>query len=96
MASCAQEYRWSSAAGHVTGQSDPLLAEQAWFAVDEQSGYVDFLAAGDEEMDTDIRRATNSGRPFGSEPFIDQMELSLNQRLRPGTPGRPRKTGKCP
>jgi len=27
--------------------------------------------------------------------FIDQMELSLNQRLRPGTPGRPRKTGKC-
>jgi putative transposase len=96
MAARAQEYRWSSAAAHVTGHSDPLLAEQAWLAADEQSGYADFLAAGDEEMDADIRRATNSGRPFGSEPFIDQMELSLNQRLRPGAPGRPRKTGKCP
>jgi putative transposase len=86
-----QEYRWSSAVAHVTGQSDPLLAEQAWLAAHEQSGYADFLAAGDDEMDADIRRATNSGRPFGSEPFIDQMELGLNQRLRPGAPGRPRK-----
>jgi putative transposase len=73
-----------------------LLAEPAWLAADEQSGYVDFLEAGDEELGADIRRDTNSGRPFGSEQFIDQLEFSLNHRLRPGEPGRPRKTGKCP
>jgi putative transposase len=96
MAASAQVYRWSSAAAHVPGNSNPLLAEQTWLATDERRGYADFLAAGDDEMDADIRRATRTGRPFGSEAFIDQMELSLNQRLRPRTPGHPRKTVKCP
>jgi putative transposase len=96
MAASAQVYRWSSAAAHVTGNSNPLLAEQTWLATDERREYADFLAAGDDEMDADIRRATRTGRPFGSEAFIDQRELSLDQRLRPGTPGCPRKTVKCP
>jgi putative transposase len=96
MSLCAQEYRWSSAAANVTGNSDPLLAKQTWLATDERWGYAEFLAAGDEDTDADIRRATRTGRPFGSGQFIDQMELSLRKSLRPGTPGRPRKTGKCP
>lgn len=96
MVAKVQEYRWSSAAVHVAGNSDPLLAEKSWLAADERKGYAEFLTAEDEEMDADIRRATRTGRPFGAEPFIDQMEFSLNQRLRPGSPGRPRKTGKCP
>jgi len=75
---------------------DPLPAEESWLATEDRSGYAEFLRAEDEEMETGIRRATRTGRPFGSEQFIDQMEFSLNQRLRPGTPGRPRKIGKCP
>ena len=43
-----------------------------------------------------IRKATRTGRPFGSEGFIDALEFQLNQSLRPGKPGRPRKTGECP
>ena len=89
-------YRWSSAKAHVLGSSNPLLAEDSWLAPDERAWYAEFLDAVDEETDDGIRRATRTGRPFGSEQFIDQMEFSLNQRLRPGTPGRPRKTGKCP
>jgi putative transposase len=96
MAAAAPDYRWSSAAAHVTGSSDPLLADESWLAADERNGYAEFLGMEDEEMNDDIRRATRTGRPFGSEQFIDRMEFSLNQRLRPGSPGRPRKTGKCP
>lgn len=89
-------YPWSSADAHVTGSSNQLLAEESWLAPEERAGYAAFLATVDDEADDGIRRATRTGRPFGSEQFIDQMEFSLNQRLRPGTPGRPRKTGKCP
>lgn len=96
IAASAHEYRWSSAAAHVTGGSDPLLVADTWLATDKRSEYAEFLCNEDEEMDSGIRRATRTGRPFGTEQFIDQMEFSLNQRLRPGAPGRPRKTGKCP
>lgn len=89
-------YPWSSAEAHVAGTTNQLLAEHSWLAPDERSVYGKFLCVLNEEMDDGIRRATQTGRPFGSEYFIDQMEFSLEQRLRPGVPGRPRKTGKCP
>lgn len=96
MVESAPAYRWSSAAAHVMGDSDPLLAEETWLAPDECNGYAEFLCREDEETDAAIRRATRTGRPFGSDQFINQMECCLNQRLRPARPGRPRKTGKCP
>lgn len=92
----AHEFRWSSAAAHVTGSSDPLLTGESWLGAEERNGYAEFLCGEDEELDAGIRSATRTGRPFGSAQFIDTMEFSLNQRLRPGVPGRPRKTGKCP
>jgi putative transposase len=67
-------YPWSSAAAHVTGRHNQLLAEDSWLASDERAVYAAFLDAVDEETDDGIRRATRTGRPFGSEPFIDQME----------------------
>ncbi|HEY5973881.1 MAG TPA: transposase [Geobacteraceae bacterium] len=93
LAATATAYPWSSAAAHVTESCNPLLAEDSWLAPDERVGYAAFLDAVDEEMDDGIRRATRTGRPFGSEQFIGQMEFSLNQRLRPEAPGRPRKNG---
>jgi len=96
MAECVEGYRWSSARAHVAMADDPLLSADSWFSDEERSAYRDFVGMEDDDTDNAIRKATNTGRPFGSEPFIDQMEFSLNQRLRPGTPGRPRKTGKCP
>jgi len=96
LTTCAQQYRWSSAAAHVMGHDDVLLQGESWLAPDERDGYAQFLGVEDEETDESIRHATRTGRPFGTDQFIDQMELSLNQRLRPRAPGRPRKTGKCP
>ena len=92
----AFDYRWSSASAHVTGNNDPLLAEDSWLATDERIGYSEFLRDEDEDSAMSIRRATRNGRPCGSEQFVDQMEFQLHKVLRPRAPGRPRKTGKCP
>jgi hypothetical protein len=40
-----------------------------------------------------LRKATNSGRPFGSETFVDLLAFRLNQVLKLKKPGRPKK--KC-
>lgn len=93
----AEEYRWSSAKAHVTGSPDSLLAADSWLTSQERSDYDEFVHMDDDETDNAIRRATNSGRPFGSETFIDKLEFQLNQSMKPRKPGRPRKkTGECP
>jgi putative transposase len=91
------EYRWSSAKAHVTGVHDSLLSADAWLFSQDRSAYSEFVCLADDETDNIIRRSTNSGRPFGSASFIDMLEFQLNQTLKPGKPGRPRKkTGECP
>ena len=57
----------------------------------DRSAYREFVCQEDDETDNIIRRATNSSRPFGSETFIDMLEFQLNQTLKLGKPGRPRK-----
>jgi putative transposase len=97
LAECVETYRWSSAIAHISGMHDPLLDATPWFSLQEQSAYAEFVRHEDEETDNAIRRATRTGRPFGTEQFIDQLEFRLNQPLRPGKPGRPcTKTGKRP
>ena len=39
-----------------------------------------------------LREATNSGRPFAESTFVEELERRLGRSLRPGSPGRPRKT----
>ncbi len=97
LAASAETYRWSSAKAHIIGINDPLPDATPWFSPQQRSAYAVFVGDEDEETDTAIRRATRTGRPFGTEQCIDQLEFRLNQPLRPGKPGRPRtKIGKCP
>ena len=92
----AGAYHWSSAKVHMTGTSNSLVDANAWLSVQEQSAYAEFVSTEDEEADEAIRKATRTGRPFGSESFVEALELRLNQSLRPGKPGRPRlKTVGC-
>jgi len=96
LAENAESYRWSSAKAHLTGMRDPLLDTTTWLSPQEQPTYAEFVREQDEEADEAIRRATKTGRPFGTEQFIDHLEFRLSKALRPGKPGRPRiKTGKC-
>ena len=97
LAESAESYRWSSAKANITGTSDPVLSANAWLAPQDQNSYAEFVRDEDEETDEAIRKATRTGRPFGSESFMEILEFRLNQSLRPRKPGRPRlKTGECP
>ena len=57
----------------------------------ERSAYADFVRTDDDQTNNAIRQATRTGRPFGSDNFIDSLEFSLAQTLRPRRAGRPRK-----
>jgi len=93
----AETYCWSSAKAHITGTSDNLLGITSWLSPQEQSAYAEFVVAEDEEADNAIRRATRTGRPYGSESFVDLLEFQLQQPLKAKRRGRPCKTnGECP
>jgi putative transposase len=93
----AEAYRWSSAKAHITGANDTLLGATSWLSPQEQHTYAEFVFAEDEDTDNAIRRATRTGRPFGSEDFVDLLEFRLKQPLKAKKRGRPYKTnGECP
>lgn len=86
-----EAYRWSSAKAHLTGAADAVLGPFSWLAPSERSAYRKFVRTANEEMDEAIRRATRTGRPFGSEKFIETLESQRKQPLRAKKVGRPRK-----
>jgi putative transposase len=98
LAERAEDYRWSSAKAHLTGGKDPVLgALSIWLHPSERTAYAEFLLAEDVEMDEEIRKATRTGRPFGSEGFINMLEFRLKRVLKPKSVGRPpKKNGECP
>ena len=91
MVAAAEGYLWSSAKAHLMEKSDTLLANPSWLEANERKSYVDYVKNSDTEMDSAIRKATSTGRPFGTESFIDEIEFLVNRPLRPKKPGRPRK-----
>jgi len=51
-----------------------------------------FLAAGETESErAALRRCTRTGRPLGSEEFLQALEAKTHRRLAPQKGGRPRK-----
>jgi putative transposase len=97
MADKAENYRWSSAKAHLAGTANPLLQTPSWLEPQQRESYCKFMQENDEKVYNDIRKATSTGRPFGSETFIEKMEFQLNQSLRPRKPGRPKnKKGSVP
>jgi putative transposase len=87
-----EDYRWSSAKAHISGGKDPLLsAISTWLSPRKRKSYAEFVRLADDKTDESIRSSTRTGRPFGSEKFIDTLEARLRQPLRPRRPGRPPK-----
>jgi len=86
-----EAYRWSSARAHLTEVDDAVLGSASWLTPTEKNAYSKFVLAEDEKMDESIRKATRTGRPFGSKWFIEMLESQVQQTLRPNKVGRPRK-----
>jgi putative transposase len=81
----AASWPWSSARAHLSGLDDKLVKVAPLL---EMAGdWRLFLgAATDEEMGK-IRRHERSGRPLGSESFVERLESALIRVLKPGKPG---------
>lgn len=84
----AEEYPWSSAVAHCGTRHDPLLADEfpppgvvedwkAWLA-----------APADDASAKRLRTHTQTGRPCGASPFVEQLEHLLQRPLRPEKRGR--------
>jgi len=86
----AWEYPWSSAAFHVGDRDDdPLVRDRGlWGLVDN---WREYLLAEDREAEKGVRRATRTGRPWGDEDLMAELERKTGRDLRKGRAGRPRK-----
>lgn len=93
----AVDYRWSSARAHcgLAGRPEWLMWEP-WAGRFGEREWAEILEVGfrDHVVLERLRETLRSGRPAGSEEFIDRLERELGRTLRPQPRGRkPRAAG---
>ena len=80
----AEEYPWSSAAVHLEMREEPrgLLDLNWWKQRWTRGEWAENLGGSEEEDElAAIRRATYTGRPWGSRDFVTELEKRLGRRL---------------
>jgi putative transposase len=94
----AEEFPWSSAQSHATDREDGFLQMAPWRDCYSADRWRETLRLGvDEEgLRERLRSATRTGRPLGSDEFLDEIERSTSRALRPRPVGRPRKAPQGP
>lgn len=82
----AASWPWSSARAHLAGTDDELVKVAPLLEI--AGDWRLFLAgAGGEEDISEIRKHERTGRPLGSERFVERLESALERTLKPGKPG---------
>ena len=80
-------WQWSSAGPHMTGKDD-LLVRTTPLRQLVQKNWRKFLTIDVPEVEIALlRKHERTGRPLGTDTFIEKMELLLSRRLRPQKPG---------
>jgi len=90
------EYPWSSAKDHANNTRISIIDTNGLFKYIEidQAQWKNFIDASDNAADVSIiRKYTMTGRPLGSESFINKLEKRLGERLHALPIGRPKKSG---
>lgn len=81
-----EQYQWSSARAHMGGKDDGLVKSQA--LLDIVGDWRAFLTADVAEQHVlDLHCSERSGRPLGSEQFIEKLEEASGRTLRRRKPG---------
>ena len=85
------DWPWSSARAHLDGRDDELVRVTPMLhRVGDWQTYLD-VGLSDEEAER-IRYGERTGRPLGSDAFVEKLKKTLNRRLRRNKPGpQPRK-----
>ena len=85
-----EAWPWSSARAHLARTDDDLVSvEPLGRLIPDWSGFLDG-SLGDNALDT-LRRHGRTGRPAGTEHFVEGLEQQLGRPLKPRPAGRPRK-----
>jgi putative transposase len=87
----AGEFRWSSARAHLATSGEGSLLDLNWWLGFRDAERWRAVLSEAKICAESIRRATYTGRPFGSGEFVTDLEVRLQGKLerRPG--GRPKK-----
>ncbi|WP_020677442.1 hypothetical protein [Geopsychrobacter electrodiphilus] len=86
-----ENYLWSSARAHLGGSPDERLKLTDWIDPAEREACALFVMTEDAAHNNAIRKATGTGRPLGTEAFVDTLEYELNRAVRVKKAGRPKK-----
>jgi len=90
LVSRAEDYPWSSARSHVTGEPDSIL--DGGPPTSEIGDWNEYLSAGgDESILCRGRQCLKRGRPSGAQDFVRKLEEIVGRRLEALPRGRPRK-----
>jgi len=82
----AISWPWSSARSHVAGTDDDLVKVTPLLEI--AGDWRLFLSGAEvDEQTDDIRKHERTGRPLGSEAFIEKLESDLERFLKRGKPG---------
>jgi REP-associated tyrosine transposase len=79
------EYFWSSARAHLTGERDRtgVLDMGFWERSGGAETWRQMHAAAEDRASTHLpRRCTYSGRPYGSEEFLERLESRFHRKWR--------------
>lgn len=80
-----EKYRWSSAHAHLSGKDDALV--QAAPLLEMVGDWSSFLILSPpEELDL-LQRHERTGRPLGTDAFVERLELDMGRALQPQKPG---------
>jgi len=89
----AEDYPWSSAAAHLTGEDPGGLLDMEWWRREAPPHWREVLNGPQLEVDHDaeLRACTYAGRPYGSKTFLSEMSARFGRQW-----DRPQQTGSEP
>jgi putative transposase len=80
-------YRWSSAAAHLKGpgaERIPLLDWGFWREIGGADGWRQHISRTEDiRQIRDLRECTHSGKPYGDDAFVQEMEARFGRQWRP-------------
>jgi len=93
MVATAELWKWSSAAAHCGGTSpDPMLEMEHWRKRWTPVEWREFIDDAESAADvSDLRQSTHTGRPLGTQDFVEALEELTSRSLAPRKGGRPKK-----
>ena len=91
MVKAPEEYPYSSARAHITGEPNEVLSDEL-ITEDGRPSYIEFVKAPSPKREIErIRITAKRGMPLGGDTFVERLERRLKWRFGKKKSGRPRK-----